>query len=255
MKVLSLFDGISCGMVALERINISVEEYVAYEIDDDAIKVSKKNYPNIVHCGDVKKADFTQYKDFELAIAGSPCQGFSYIGNMLNFDDERSVLFFEYARAIKEANPKYFLLENVSMRKAYEDVITKELGVTPIKINSSLVSAQNRNRTYWTNIPNVTMPTDRNIMLQDILEYGNTERKKSKTLRVGGRNSGWGDRHEWDMPNPNRVYTQTELERLQTLPDNYTDCLTYNQSVKVLGNCFTVDVIAHILSFIPDVSK
>ena len=170
MNVLSLFDGIGCGMVALERAGIQVDRYVAYEIDKNSIKVATRHYPNIEEMGDVVSGDFTKYKGFDLVIGGSPCQGFSFAGKQLNFNDPRSKLFFEFIRAIKEVQPKYFLLENVVMQKQYEDVITKYLGVKPILINSSLVSAQNRQRLYWTNIPNVTQPNDLDIKLIDILE-------------------------------------------------------------------------------------
>lgn len=169
MKVLSLFDGISCGMVALERVGIPIERYVAYEIDKYAIQISEKNYPQIEHCGDVTKADFTQYKGFDLLIGGSPCQGFSFAGKQLNFEDPRSKLFFEFKRALDEVQPKYFLLENVKMKKEYQDIISNYLGVQPIEINSNLVSAQNRKRLYWTNIPNVKQPNDLFIFLKDII--------------------------------------------------------------------------------------
>lgn len=170
MKVLSLFDGISCGRVALERAGIPVERYVAYEIEPNAIKISKKNYPDIEHCGDVTKADFTQYRgQIDLVIAGSPCQGFSFAGKQLNFNDHRSKLYFEFERAIKEIQPKYWLLENVRMKKEYSDTISERLGVKPIEINSSRLSAQNRWRLYWTNIPNVEVPQDIGVMLADIV--------------------------------------------------------------------------------------
>lgn len=163
MKVLSLFDGISCGRLALERAGIPVESYIAYEIDENAIAVSRSNYPDIIQAGDVLTADFTQYEGVDLLIGGSPCQGFSASGKCLNFEDPRSKLFFEYVRAIREAKPKYFLLENVVMKKEWSAVITEQLGVEPILLNSSLVSAQNRNRLYWTNIPGVTPPVDRGL--------------------------------------------------------------------------------------------
>lgn len=156
-------------MVALERAGIPVERYVAYEIETNAIKISKKNYPQIEHCGDVTKADFTQYEGFDLLIGGSPCQGFSIAGKRLNFDDPRSKLYFEFERALREIKPKYFLLENVKMKKEYADIITQRLGVEPIEINSNLKSAQNRKRLYWTNIPNVQVPNDDGIMLKDIV--------------------------------------------------------------------------------------
>lgn len=182
MKVLSLFDGISCGKVALERAGIQVEEYVAYEIDKSAIQISKKNYPEIVQRGDVTKADFTEFKGFDLVMGGSPCQGFSTAGKQLNFEDPRSKLFFEFKRAIDEVKPKYFLLENVKMKKEYENIISEYLGVEPIEINSSLVSAQNRKRLYWTNIPGVQRPEDRGIMLKDIVHENRMEDKVDLTL-------------------------------------------------------------------------
>lgn len=169
MKVLSLFDGISCGMVALERAGIPVDRYVAYEIEPNAIKISQKNYPQIEHRGDVTTADFTQYQGFDLLIGGSPCQGFSIAGKQLNFDDPRSKLYFEFERALREAKPKYFLLENVKMKQEYSNVITERLGVQPIEINSNLLSAQNRKRLYWTNIPGVSKPEDLGVMLRDIV--------------------------------------------------------------------------------------
>lgn len=170
MKVLSLFDGISCGRLALERAGIPVERYVAYEIDKNAIKISKANWDDIEHCGDVTIADFNQYKDnIDIVLGGSPCQGFSFAGKQLNFNDPRSKLFFEFVRAIEEVKPKYFLLENVKMKKEYQDTISSYLGVEPIEINSNLVSAQNRKRLYWTNIPNIKQPKDLGIMLKDIV--------------------------------------------------------------------------------------
>lgn len=177
MKVLSLFDGISCGKVALERAGIHIDEYVAYEIDKSAIQISKKNYPEIIQRGDVTKADFTEFKGFDLVMGGSPCQGFSIAGKKLNFEDPRSKLFFEFKRAIDEVKPKYFLLENVKMKKEYENIISEYLGVQPIEINSSLVSAQNRKRLYWTNIPGVQQPEDRGIMLKDVVHENRPEDK------------------------------------------------------------------------------
>ena len=174
IKVLSLFDGISCGMVALEHVGIKVDEYYASEIDKHAIKVSEKNYPNIKRIGDVTKVKGEDLPKIDLLIGGSPCQGFSFAGRQLNFEDERSKLFFEYVRLLKETKPKYFLLENVKMKKEYQDVISKYLGVEPIEINSALVSAQNRKRLYWTNIPDIQQPKDRGILLKDIV-HENTE--------------------------------------------------------------------------------
>lgn len=150
MKVLSLFDGISCGMVAFERAGIPVDRYVAYEIDPNAIKISQKNYPTIEHCGDVTKADFTQYQGFDFLIGGSPCQNMSTLGDRKGLKGEKSRLFYEFARAIKEVQPKYFLLENnANMPKQDKQEITNILGVEPVAINSSLFVPQNRNRLYW----------------------------------------------------------------------------------------------------------
>ena len=170
MNVLSLFDGMSCGQIALDRLGIKVDKYYASEIEKPSIKVTKKNYPNTIHLGDVTKIKGGDLEPIDLLIGGSPCQGFSFAGKQLNFDDERSKLFFEYTRLIKECKPKYFFLENVDMQQEYQDVINKELGCRPITINSRLVSAQNRKRLYWTNIPFAGMPEDKGIMFDDILE-------------------------------------------------------------------------------------
>lgn len=177
IKVLSLFDGISCGKVALERAGIHIEEYVAFEIDKSAIQISGRNHPEIIQRGDVTKADFTEFEGFDLVMGGSPCQGFSIAGKQLNFEDPRSKLFFEFKRALEEVKPKCFLLENVKMKKEYENLISECLGVEPIEINSNLVSAQNRKRLYWTNIPGVKRPEDRGIMLKDIVHENHPEDK------------------------------------------------------------------------------
>lgn len=170
MNILSLFDGISCGRIALERAGIKVDKYYASEIDRHAIKVSEANYPAIIRLGDVTKWREWDLPEIDLLIAGSPCQGFSLSGKQLNFEDIRSKLFFEFVDILKHYKPKYFLLENVGMKKEYENVISDILGVKPIKINSNLVSAQNRKRLYWTNIPNVVQPEDKKIILADILD-------------------------------------------------------------------------------------
>ena len=172
MNVLSLFDGMSCGQIALKELGIKVDKYYASEIDKYAIQIAQKNFPDTIHVGDVTKVSAADFPKIDLLLGGSPCQGFSFAGKQLNFDDSRSKLFFEYVRLLKELRPKYFLLENVRMKKEYQDVISEHLGVKPIMINSALVSAQNRNRLYWTNIPNITQPKDRGIVLKDILENG-----------------------------------------------------------------------------------
>ena len=381
MNVLSIFDGMSCGQIALNRLGIKYENYFASEIDKHAIAVTKANYPNTQHLGDVTKVKGEDLPQIDLLIGGSPCQGFSFAGKQLNFDDPRSKLFFEFVRLLKECKPKYFLLENVKMKKEYEDIITEYLGVEPIEINSALVSAQNRKRLYWTNIPGVCQPEDKGVWLKDIVHEncivdkeksncvlatiykeneksminrnknsflvgdfnvnpsgngmnGNVqsiENEKSKCLttnkgegqkiytglekyivpfdktlqildkevargkvgyfkkdnkrfylihdkeicidelnekyllgcitpdRIEKRQNGQRfnegkkfytltaqDKHGILIEGYIRKLTPIECERLQTVPDNYTSCVSNSQRYKMLGNGWTVDVIAHI---------
>ena len=385
MNVLSLFDGMSCGQLALQRIGAKVNNYFASEIDPYAIKIAKKNFPNMVHVGDVtnvmKGIPIDKVKDdcllemmateIDLILAGSPCQGFSFAGKQLNFDDPRSKLFFEFIRIVDNINKRKaqlgkpqvkFLLENVRMKKESQDVITKALGVEPILINSALVSAQNRNRLYWTNIPNVTQPQDKGIVLSDILEdlpfdeppnylkgkwcgrvrgdlvksvdddkahcltasmwkgqiptfvkskkpiqvgvasdikgydiikrvYSPQGKSPTLTTMQGGHRepkvaigrivnrrldeNGTRKDDQLQLPftrqlevsadtksnclttvqkdnvvvseNLYRKLTPLECERLQTLPDNYTEGVSKTQRYKMIGNGWTVDVITHIL--------
>ena len=170
MNVLSLFDGMSCGMLALDRLGIKVDNYYASEIDKYAMQVSTANYPEIIQVGDITKLDLSTLPKIDLVMGGSPCQGFSFAGKQLAFDDPRSALFFEFVKCVDTLKPKYFLLENVRMKKEYLDIISEYMGVEPIFIQSSLVSAQSRQRYYWTNIPNVEQPEERGIVLRDILE-------------------------------------------------------------------------------------
>lgn len=170
MNVLSLFDGMSCGMIALDRLGIKVDNYYASEIDKYAIQVSQANYPDIIQVGDITKLDLSTLPKIDLVMGGSPCQGFSFAGKQLAFDDPRSALFFEFVKCVDTLKPKYFLLENVRMKKEYLDIISEYMGVEPIFINSSLVSAQSRQRYYWTNIPKIEQPEERGIVLRDILE-------------------------------------------------------------------------------------
>ena len=203
MKVLSLFDGMSCGQIALDQLGIPVKKYYASEIDKYAIKVTQNNFPNTIQVGDVCNLNAEDYKDVDLIQAGSPCQGFSFAGKQLAFDDPRSALFFEFIRLLKEIKPKYFLLENVRMKKEFLEVITDQLSqcyapedvdnqflnvlgevrFEPIFINSSLLSAQSRQRYYWTNIPGIKQPEDRGIVLRDILEDSfDSERDKAHCI-------------------------------------------------------------------------
>ena len=185
MNVLSLFDGMSCGRIALDRLGIEVDNYYASEIDKYAIAVAKENYPETIHVGDITQLDPKDFQDIDLILAGSPCQGFSFAGKQLAFDDPRSALFFEFIRLLKAIKPKYFLLENVRMKQQYIDVITQQVSecypdhegndlfdskIEPILINSALLSAQSRQRLYWTNLPDITQPEDRGIVLRDVLE-------------------------------------------------------------------------------------
>jgi DNA-cytosine methyltransferase len=170
MQVLSLFDGMSCGQLALRQLGIPIEKYYASEIDKYAIAVTQANFPNTIQVGDVCALDSKDFADVDLIIGGSPCVGFSVAGKGEGFQDPRSALFFEFVRLVKAIQPKYFLLENVRMKKEWLAIISEQLGVEGICINSALVSAQNRVRYYWTNIPNVTQPTDQGILLKDVLE-------------------------------------------------------------------------------------
>jgi DNA-cytosine methyltransferase len=300
LNVLSVFDGMSCGQIALNRAGIKYQAYYASEIDKYAIQIAKKNYPNTVHLGDIKNIKGSCLPNIDLMIGGSPCQGFSYAGKGLNFDDHRSRLFFEYVRLLKELNPRHFLLENVRMKKESQDIISEYLGVDPVAINSNLVSAQNRYRLYWTNIPFKGQPVDQGVVLKDIIENGATDREKAHCLDAnyfkGGNLKSYFEKHRRQLIFSNdglchigdadikgnqsirRVYhqlgksptlttmggghrepkifvepikwrklTPIECERLQTVPDGYTEGVSNTQRYKMLGNGWTVDVITHIL--------
>jgi len=330
MNILSLFDGMSCGQIALNRAGIKYNNYFASEVDKYAITVAQNNYPKTIQLGDITKWREWDLPKIDLVMGGSPCQGFSFAGKQLNFDDPRSNLFFEYVRLLEECKPKYFLLENVKMKKEYQDIISKYLGVEPVLINSSLVSAQNRKRLYWTNIPNITQPEDKGVALNDIIESGVVDRYKAYCLDAnyfnGGNLKSYFEKHRRqlvfeakngkvvtikpeDIFKPKTFYetrtefgkserkrlsklkgrdttprdkkskhyitqphekancivtvdsflnwiidkdyycrklTPIECERLQTVPDNYTDIVSNTQRYKMLGNGFTVDVVAHI---------
>ena len=277
MNVLSLFDGMSCGQIALNRAGFKIENYYACEIDKYAIQITQANYPNTQQLGDVAKVSVLDLPSLDLVIGGSPCQGFSFAGKQLNFEDPRSKLFFEFVRLLKETrvkNPNVkFLLENVKMKKEYQDVISQYLGVEPIKVNSNLVSAQDRIRYYWTDIHGFTLPKSKGLTLDDILDldvpdkYNITERfykkvpgtlafKKSrtnlrglercsKTLLTGGHAiSNTGSTNIFYSKDFIRIPTPTECERLQTVPEGYTDIgILDSKRYHVLGNGWTVDVI------------
>jgi DNA-cytosine methyltransferase len=324
MKVLSLFDGMSCGQIALERVGIPVKKYYASEIDKYAIKVAQHNYPNTIQLGDVRDIKGSDY-DVDLVMGGSPCQGFSFAGKQLNFDDPRSKLFFEYVRLLEEIKPTFFLLENVNMDWRSKSLINRRLGVNAVTINSSLFSAQDRERLYWTNIDFNRLLPHSNLTVEDILESEvddkyvihpnrsivilEKELKRRKIAYIGINSQGYciynvhgksiclcansgglgaktgiyalpclspdrlnkrqngrrfkppgskfytltaQDKHGVLTNNFIRKLTPIEAERLQTVPDDYTACCTDTQRLTMLGNGWTVDVIAHILSSIPN---
>ena len=279
MNVLSLFDGMSCGQIALQRLGIKVDNYFASEIDKYAIEVAKHNFPDMKHIGSVTEVNGKDLPKIDLLIGGSPCQGFSFAGKQLNFEDPRSKLFFEYVRLLKETTPNYFLLENVKMKKQFQDIISDALGVKPIEINSNLVSAQNRKRLYWTNIPGIGQPSDKGILNRDIVEDRDDYVFISETKTVNrvyktnylqydifGKGNGSQDQRAYYLDGKHgcldtgaggkskflcedktvRKTTRKECERLQTVPDNYTNVVSESQAKKMLGNGWTVDVIAHI---------
>lgn len=306
MKVLSLFDGISCGYLAFQRAGINVSHYYASEIDKYAIQIARKNFANTVHLGCVtevrKMVENGLIVDVDYLIGGSPCQGFSLAGKQLAFDDPRSILFFEFVKILKilqKSNPNIkFLLENVKMKKQHLDVISEHLGVEPVCINSNLLSGQNRVRYYWCNWK-VEQPPNTEISLKDIIENGATERSKSYCITASiGRTTTreYLEKNQGQLVFANKSYaldasyykgsskgsslyfeksrrelvfadmklsegfkwcekykifyrmlTPIECERLQTLPDNYTNGVSNTQRYKMLGNGWTVDVIAHIL--------
>jgi DNA (cytosine-5)-methyltransferase 3A len=259
MNVLSLFDGISCGQLALLKSGIRYNKYFASEINSDAIKVTQDNFPNTVQLGDVCNVTKDMLPKIDLLMGGSPCQGFSFSGKQLNFNDPRSKLFFEFIRLLNEVKPTYFLLENVKMKKEYRDIITKYLGVDPIEMDSRLVSAQARKRLYWTNIPNIEPPTDRNIMLKDMVgEYDGIwvyprGYNKGGVQSYGGKSptittSSWEHNFFIWKNGEKHPFTVELCERLQTLPVGYTKVLSKSKAIKHIGNAWTVDVIVHILS-------
>lgn len=280
MKILSLCDGMSVAHIALDKIGIPVESYYAAEIKPIAIKVTKDNYPDTIFLGDVNKISYkggilyTENGNYnvghiDLMVFGSPCQSFSRCMKTdmrVGLEDKtRSGLFFECYRILQEVQPTWWLLENVASMKAEDrDYLSKCMGVEPVRINSKLVCAALRDRYYWTNIPGITQPEDKGITLQSILTSGYADREKARTLLVSDSRPlrdkqkmlhrykkfttiVWEEKGNDDSI---RYLNQTELERCQTVPEGYTKCLTRNEAADVLGDAFTVDVIAHIFSYI-----
>jgi len=235
MNILSLFDGMSCGQIALSRLGIKYDNYFASEIDKHAIKVTQTNYPKTIQLGDVKNVFGKDLPEIDLLIGGSPCQGFSSSGKQLNFEDPRSKLFFEFVRVVNEVKPKHWLLENVVMKKEYENIISDHLGVIPIKINSNLLTAQNRVRLYRANFE-IKQPTDKKVSLIDILEMDDLTnpgavrgRRLSNGVVVGRR---LNERNVRDDYNKNIPITQC-LEVRATSTDK-SNCLTTVEKDNVL---------------------
>jgi site-specific DNA-cytosine methylase len=311
VKILSLFDGISCGQIALNRVGVKYDKYYASEINKDAIKVTQYNYPNTIQLGNVVR--LKKYLDSEIEVlerlicsswvkdeckelavhcidiktegidfmfGGSPCTGFSLAGKQLNFDDPQSKLFFEFIEIKHILNPSYIFLENVKMKKEFQDIITEFMELPPVLINSSLVSAQNRQRNYWSNLQ-IESIKDKNLFLKDITEgevdkkYDITERffkkkegtlaykkaylnlrsldQKSKTLLCGGHGiSNSGSTNIFINDDYIRIPTPLECERLQTLPENYTNIgLIDSKRYGLIGNGWTVDVIVEFFKNLP----
>jgi DNA (cytosine-5)-methyltransferase 3A len=272
--VFSAFDGLSGAQVALNQAGIKYGTYKASEVDKYTIQITQKNYPKTVQLGDIRHIKGKDLGNIYLMIGGSPCKGFSFATNgRLNFAHPESKLFFEFVRLLKEIKPRYFLLENVRMANKHKKIISDYLGVEPIEINSSLLSAQRRLRLYWTNIPGVKQPEDLEIILGDILEsdatepmysniYGGFKEKKprehynkSVTIRTASGGGHIPSVTKKINKSDIRKLTPREAEALQTLPDNYTEGVSDTQRYKMIGNGFTTLVIAHILSYMEDNPK
>ena len=295
LNVLSLFDGMSCGRIALERAGIKVNQYFASEIKPHAIKVTQHNFPNTIQLGSVLDVKASDLPKIDLLIGGSPCQDFSSANKeKLGLQGEKSGLFYEYLRLLKECKPKYFLLENVAMDDYSYAAISEMLGTYPTNINSELVSGQLRQRSYWTNIgpesfdlfgnrySMIPQPRNKKIKFQDLLDNGYTDRLKARCLLESeSRNPGstfsslrrymiqgfinviFKDKETFEkyskmteaemkenfIDGDIRKLNQNEMERLQTVPNGYTSMLKRNEAACLLGDGWTVDVIAHILSF------
>lgn len=275
MNVLSLFDGMSCGQIALNKLGIKYENYFASEIDKYAIQVTQKNYPDTKQIGSVLDVKGIDLPKIDLLFGGSPCQSFSTMGlyregmgDGIGFDG-KSGLFWEYVRVLKETKPKYFMLENVLMKKEWQNIITEALGVEPIKINSALLSHQRRNRLYWTNIPNLEQPKELGLDFRDIIKtevdnkYYLTERaiervrekqgfdlvkEKAKCLFATYYKNNSNSREGQIVETNGRLrrLTPNECEILQTIPVGYTEGVSDTQRYKMVGNGWTISVIAHI---------
>lgn len=275
-NVLSLFDGMSCGQIALNRAKIKYDNYYASEIKKHAIKVTLDNYPKTIQLGSVLDVNWFGLPKIDFLIGGSPCQDFSRLKNndAKGLSGDKSVLFYEYLRILKQLDPKYFILENVMMKQHFQDELSEFLGCKPIRINSNKVSYQNRDRLYWTNIPNVTQPNDKDISFQD---YKGISDRQDISLYKVNKTPSRIKMYEKQCPNVTyrakvncltckqdrrnnsglvdyedfcRYLTVDECEIAQTVPIGYTKSVSVTQAYDLLGDGWTVDVIAHILSFI-----
>tara|TARA_S200002703_G_scaffold87627_1_gene75552 strand:- start:184 stop:1047 length:864 start_codon:yes stop_codon:yes gene_type:complete len=276
MNVLSLFDGMSCGQIALNRLGIKYDNYFASEIKSAAIKVTQDNFPKTIQLGDIRNITKDSLPKIDLLLAGSPCQDLSQGSReRKGLDGDKSSLFFEFLRLLNELEPKYYLLENVKMEKDQYQKISELLGTYPVRINSSLVSAQQRDRLYWCNFgeeyfdllgfrhSKIPQPKDKKIFYKDIIEDGYVIQDKSTCLMEGYSRPHKSNRkrfRRWHMfgflnivftkqnlsPYFNRVLTKKEMERLQTVPENYTKSLNWNEAASVLGDGWTIDVICHL---------
>ncbi len=284
LVVVSLFDGLSGGRLSLEQSGVKIKRYYSSEIDRTAICISLKNYPDNIHLGNIQDISIKRLLNGNVLIAdkyeedpsnilligGSPCQGFSFAGKQLNFEDPRSKLFFEYIRILNEIKPKYFFLENVKMKREYEEVITSYMKVTPIKINSSILGPQLRSRLYWTNIEYSEI-TDKGTELNSILENGYVDRTKSYCIDANYGKSGnlksyfassrrqlvFNDKESYEKAQEAylagnyaikglaRILTPIEAERAQGLPDNYTECENVSKfnRYKAIGNGWSIYII------------
>jgi DNA (cytosine-5)-methyltransferase 3A len=275
LNVLSLFDGISCGQIALERAGNKVMRYFASEIKPHAIKCTQYNYPNTIQLGSVINVKGSELPKIDLLIGGSPCKGISRLNkNQEGLEHSESRLFWEYVRLLNELKPKYFLLENTHGNKEATNIITETLGVKPISINSKLVSAQNRPRYYWINIPGVEQPKDKGITTKDVFDYSGKIADKCRVDWLTNESGIKSIKKGYTRVNPfpksgcltanghkkwNENYllkdgayyylSQNELEKLQTLPMGYTSILNYDEAYDCIGDGWTVDIIAHILKY------
>ena len=272
MNILSLFDGISCGQIALNRANIPYDNYYASEIKPHAIKCTLDNYPNTIQLGDILNLKGSDLPKIDLLIGGSPCKGISRLNkNQEGLEHSESRLFWEYIRLLDEVKPKYYLLENTHGNKEATNTITETLGIKPISINSKLVSAQNRPRYYWTNIPDIKQPIDKGITTNDIFDYSGVLADECRVKWLNSESGKKSVKNGYTKVNPypksgcltalghkkwneNYLYrdgvyrylSQTEIEKLQTLPIGYTKILSYDEAYDCIGDGWTVDVIAHI---------